>query len=383
MMNATTGELSILQIGHGRSRGQSWGGLDRVFYSLMQHFPDFGVRAKGLVIGTSPNGDPDILGASSESMGLVRRLTALRHRYDEATQQTAFDLTASHFALHTLPVLDRLLSTPLVTHFHGPWALEGQAEGAGRSFTAVRWGLEKLVYQSSNRFIVLSEAFRNTLASEYGVPDTKIDVVPGGVDVRRFAVSSSKSESRQMLGWPLDRPIILSVRRLVRRVGLENLIAAMPHVRSKFPDVQLLIAGIGPLAAKLNAQIAANNLEQNVQLLGFVPDEHLPIAYRAADVSVVPTRSLEGFGLVAVESLAAGTPVLVTPVGGLPEVVRDLSTDLIMAGDSPLAIQDHLVNALSGAITLPDTETCRTFAAQRYDWPVIARQVKAVYEKVL
>jgi len=383
MTNAAMGELSLLQIGHGWSPGHPWGGLDRVFYSLMHHFPETGVRAKGLVIGTCPNGNPDVIGAASQATSLVGRLTALRHRHEEATQQTAFDLTASHFALYTLPVLDRLRSTPLVTHFHGPWALEGQEEGAGRSLTAVRWGLEKLVYRSSNRFIVLSEAFRDTLSCKYGVPGTKIDIVPGGVDVGRFAVSSSKTECREMLGWPLDRPIILSVRRLVRRVGLENLITAISSVRSRIPDVQLLIAGKGPLAAELEAQIEAHGLEQHVRLLGFVPDDHLPIAYRAADISVVPTRSLEGFGLVAVESLAAGTPVLVTPVGGLPEVVRDLSRDLIMAGDAPPEIQDHLVAALDGSLRLPDTEACRAFAAERYDWTVIARQVKDVYEKVL
>jgi glycosyltransferase involved in cell wall biosynthesis len=323
------------------------------------------------------------MGAASESDGLVRRLAAVRHRYKEATRQTTFDLTASHFALYALPLLDRLRSAPLVTHFHGPWALESEVEGASQFHLMMKRGVEKLVYGSSGRFIVLSEAFRNILSQEYGVPDDKIDIVPGGVDAQRFATPLSKSESREKLGWSLDRPIALSVRRLVRRVGLENLIAAMSHVRSKVPDVQLLIAGKGPLASELEARIAANDLEQHVRLLGFVPDAQLPVAYRAADVSVVPTRSLEGFGLVAVESLAAGTPVLVTPVGGLPEVVRDLSTDLIMTDGSPSAIQNHLVAALEGALKLPDSEACRAFAAEQYDWPVIAQQVKAVYEKML
>lgn len=383
MSNPRTGNLSLLQIGHGWDSKASGGGLDRVFYSLMHQFPKVGVRAKGLVIGTPSETTPNIIGAASKSDNILRRFAGLRRCHDEIRRGRTFDLTASHFALCTLPLLDRLRSTPLVTHFHGPWALEAQAEGADRVMTAVRWWIEKLVYRSSNRFIVLSEAFRDLLARRYGVPYERIDIVPGGVDVQRFAIPLSKSASRETLGWALDRPIVLSVRRLVRRVGLENLIAAMSYVRSKIPDVQLLIAGTGPLASKLEHQIAANSLEENARLIGFIPDVDLPAAYRAADLSIMPTRSLEGFGLVAVESLASGTPVLVTPVGGLPEVVSDLSPDLVMAGDSPRAIQDHLVAALNGDLSLPTARACRTFASEKYDWHVIAQRVKAVYENVI
>lgn len=383
MSDASSSDLSVLQIGHGWNPTESGSGLDRVFYSLMHHLPGVGVGTKGLVIGSFSQNDLDVIGAASESAGLIRRFAAVRSRFSEATSQTTFDMIASHFALYTLPLLDRIRSIPLVTHFHGPWALESRAEGSGRVVTALRWGMEKLVYQSTNHFIVLSEAFRDILSQRYGMPRERIDIVPGGVDAERFAVSLSKSESRMRLGWPTDRPIVLSVRRLVRRVGLENLIKAVAHVRSQIPDVLLLIAGKGPLAPELETQIASNDLSHHVRLLGFVPDDHLPTAYRAADVSVVPTRSLEGFGLVAVESLAAGTPVLVTPVGGLPEVVRDLSLDLIMKDGSVSAIQDHLIAALKGSLKLPTSESCRSFATERYDWPVVAQQVKDVYSKVL
>jgi len=93
--------------------------------------------------------------------------------------------------------------------------------------------------------------------------------------------------------------------------------------------------------------------------------------------------ALEGFGLIAVESLAAGTPVLVTPVGGLPEVVSDLSTNLVLPGSGAEDLADGLAQALTGELTLPDDEACQSFARTRYDWPVIAVRTRDVYAEVL
>ena len=98
---------------------------------------------------------------------------------------------------------------------------------------------------------------------------------------------------------------------------------------------------------------------------------------------VVPTVALEGFGLIAVESLAAGTPVLVTPVGGLPEVVRDLSGHMVMPDADLNTLSEYLVAVLNGSIRLPSSEACQEYARSRFDWPVIASQVRGVYEEVL
>jgi glycogen synthase len=106
-------------------------------------------------------------------------------------------------------------------------------------------------------------------------------------------------------------------------------VAAMALVRKRMPEALLLVAGEGPLTGVLRGQVQSLELTNNVQLLGFVRDQDLPTAYRAADLTIVPSMALEGFGLTVAESLAAGTPALVTPVGGLPEVVRDLSPGLV------------------------------------------------------
>ena len=130
------------------------------------------------------------------------------------------------------------------------------------------------------------------------------------------------------MGLPTDRPMVLTVRRLARRMGLQELVSAFAMVRQRVPDALLAIVGGGALRPALEAQIDGLGLTGSVRLLGRVEDAVLPTLFRAADLSVVPSSALEGFGLTSVEFARGGTPPLVTPVGGLPEVVRGLSESL-------------------------------------------------------
>jgi glycosyltransferase involved in cell wall biosynthesis len=166
-------------------------------------------------------------------------------------------------------------------------------------------------------------------------------------------------------------------------VGLENLVVAMGRVRKRVPEALLLVAGVGPLAEALWDRVKSLELANNVRLLGFVPDQDLPIAYRAANLTVVPSTALEGFGLPIVESLAAGTPPLVTPVGGSPEVVRDLSPELVLPATGAGPLSEGLVAALTGGLPLPSAEACQAYARARYDWPLIAARVRGVYSEAL
>jgi glycosyltransferase involved in cell wall biosynthesis len=166
-------------------------------------------------------------------------------------------------------------------------------------------------------------------------------------------------------------------------MGIENLIDGMQQVVAAVPDVLLLIGGSGPLRAAFQQRIEDSGLASNVRLLGRIPDEQLPAFYRAADVSIVPSVALEGFGLTAAESLACGTPVLVTPVGGLPEVVTALSPDLVLGGKDPAALANGLINVLRGDLRLPDRAACARYAHAHFDWPIVAHQVAAVYRSIL
>ncbi|MHC5833145.1 MAG: glycosyltransferase, partial [Nostoc sp.] len=93
------------------------------------------------------------------------------------------------------------------------------------------------------------------------------------------------------------------------------LLQALAIIKPRIPDVWLAIAGRGHIQAALQQQATELGLDDNVKFLGFLPDEQLPLAYQAAELTIMPSQSFEGFGLVIIESIACGTPVLCTPVG--------------------------------------------------------------------
>ncbi|WP_028203128.1 glycosyltransferase family 4 protein [Paraburkholderia nodosa] len=377
----TTQSIQSLQI------GMHWfperaGGLDRMYYSLVGALPGAGVRVRGVVAG-SPKVAEDsggaIHGFGSASRSLPFRLMDARRALRSEIRRHRPDVISSHFALYTFPGLDVTRGIPQVSHFQGPWADESFVEGAATLSQRIKHSLEQSVYERSSRLIVLSKAFGDILTRRYGISPERVRIVPGCVDTAHFDPACTTAEARLKLQLPQGRPIILAVRRLVRRMGLEDLIDAIKMVKQRHPDVLLLIAGRGRLESELQQRIDEAGLADNVKLLGFVPDAHLPSLYRAATLSVVPTVALEGFGLITVESLSAGTPVLVTPVGGLPEAVAGLSQDLVLPSTGADAIADGIDGALSGRIKLPDEEACKAYAREHFDNAVIAKRVAGVY----
>jgi len=369
--------LRTLQLGM-TAAAVAGGGVDRYYFSLLRAFPEVAVQADGLVVGdaSAANEAPGVRCYAPGEAGMLVRWRGLRAAVPPLLPRT--DVVVSHFSPVAFPVLDLIRRKPFVVHFHGPWALESAVEGAGRANVLAKRTLERIVYARGSRFIVLSQAFGTILEREYGVAARRIRIVPGGVDLARFDRLASREEARRALDLPTDRPIVLTVRRLVRAKGLENLIDAVDEIRRRIPDVLVVIVGTGPLAADLRARAEARGVGDRVRFAGFVAEADLPKAYRAADLMVVPTIALEGFGLVVVEALACGTPVLVTPIAGLPEVVRDLDPALILGGADAASLASGVAGALVGELPLPDADACAAYA-RRFDWRSIAQRVRDVY----
>jgi glycosyltransferase involved in cell wall biosynthesis len=373
--------MKVLQI------GLEWfpergGGLDRVFYDCIRHLPNAGIDVNGLVVGSenvwkTSNGRVSAFAHPNDS--LWKRWFEVYRHTQRLLDQNHYDIVVSHFALYVLPILPLLKGKELIIHFQGPWALESQIEGNKGLIIQTKKIIESLTYSRGNRFIVLSQAFQNLLHREYGVPLEQIFIIPPGVDDTYFLIKPTQAEAREQLGWSQDRFIILTVRRLVHRMGLESLIQAIDKVRLLHPEVLLMVAGKGPLVHTLQQQIDSLGLNENVKLLGFVPEENLKLAYRAANISIVPTVSLEGFGLIVIESLAAGTPVLGTPVDAIPETLMPLSENLVFEGTSSQQIANAIVEVLSGGRALPSAQECSEYAINNYSWPVIIQKVKKVY----
>ncbi len=319
-----------------------------------------------------------LLNLASSAQKLPQRLWQAKQSFKSRSHLT-FNVVNLHFALYSFPLLQVLpKDVPVIFNFHGPWSLESEWEGeSSRSAWFKRW-LEKRVYSRCDRFIVLSKAFGTILHDHYEVPWEKIHIIPGGVNTTRFQPTISAEAARSQLGLPQDRKILFTPRRLVNRMGLDRLISAMVDVKKVVPEAYLVIAGKGPLRESLEAQVQSLGLQNDVNFLGFVPDEDLPVAYQASDLMVMPSQGLEGFGLVLAESMACGTPAICTPIGGMPEVLSPLNPNLITNGTDSDAIAAKIIEMLTIPDALPSRDQCRQYAVAQFDWQNVAQQVRQV-----
>ena len=155
----------------------------------------------------------------------------------------------------------------------------------------------------------------------------------------------------------------------------------MRIVRDAYSSIVLKIAGKGPLRGELETTIARLGLDDCVELMGFVSEDDLVRCYQAADVTVLPTQSLEGFGTIISESLACGTPVIATPVGGMPEALEPLEPALITRSADSEDIAARMIGVLDATVPLPSNVACRTYAVERFDWRIICADVRSVFAR--
>jgi len=269
---------------------------------------------------------------------------------------------------------------PRVYWFISPWAAEWKVSNPGAHFvsrifnTSFRNRSEDLALQRSSAVFVESEFIRRELKAHHRkIPDKKVTLIPGAVDLSRFRPDGSREKNRERFGIG-PGPVALTVRRLVERMGIDLLIRAAAEV----PGLQVVIGGDGPLRAELEALAAS--LKVPAKFLGYVKEEDLPFLYRAADLFVLPTRALEGFGLVAIEAMACGTPAMGTPVGAIPEVLGPLK--LLFDDTTPQAIAGGIRRFLAeadGALG----ERCRAHVAAHYDWSKVIERVERVLVEVV
>jgi glycosyltransferase involved in cell wall biosynthesis len=361
---------------------QEPGGLEKYVYGMTQALLEAGDSVDLFVTGmpnfNRPNAGAYSIGQPGDP--LWRRMLTARRAFARSMREP-YDVINLHFAMNALPLIPFIKHrTPRVIHFHGPWAAESRAEGGGTLSVSIKAMLERFIYHRADRFIVLSTAFKEILAG-YGVERSNIFTIPMGIDCDFFVPAKDRRAVRAELGWPVDATVFFTARRLVQRVGLQELLLAAQLLRETQPHFVLKIAGKGPLAAELQERIVALGLAGCVELLGFVSEDNLRRAYAAADVTLLPSQSLEGFGTIISESLACGTPVIVTPVGGMPEAVAPLSADLITRSATPEHIAERMDAVLRGTLTLPDHDACRTYAIERFAWPVVVQRVRMVFEK--
>jgi glycosyltransferase involved in cell wall biosynthesis len=330
-----------------------------------------------------PVADPSFGGVATSRHDETLPLRLWRFARAAGESREGTPVVDAHFALYAFfpVVLGRLRRLPLVVHFQGPWADESLSSGASRWTAGIKRRVEKVVYRRAREVVVLSGAFKRILVERYGVAPWRVHVIPPGVDLDHFR-QGSMTAARAELGLPDPAWVVLSVRRLVARMGLDVLLRAWPLVSAGRNEVVLVIAGDGPDRASLQAMADDLGISGSVRFVGQVSEEELLRCYQAADVCVVPSVTLEGFGLVVLEALACGTPVVGTDAGGLPEALSGLAPTLVVPAGDASSLARRLGAALDGTIPLPTRRRCRDHAEQ-FSWDAAASRTIGVYERAV
>ncbi|WP_281881237.1 glycosyltransferase family 4 protein [Nocardia sputorum] len=348
--------------------GAAPGGLGRYFTDLHGALLD----VPGISLSAAAFGPPDRTVAGTRSWGPVGGSTLRRARTafcarDALDPGTVVD---RHFCLYGPVARDRRgRGLPLVVHFHGPWAAESRMHGQHPAAAFAKYLIERLRYVCADRFVVLSDHFRTVLCEDYRIASDRVEVIAPGVDLTRFRAAP----------FPASPPVVLCVRRLERRMGIDVLLRAWPGVLAEHPEARLVIVGTGSAEADLRRGAIEGGLDGSVEFTGRIPDQELAARYTSAALTVVPTVALEGFGLIALESLAAGRAPVVTRCGGLPDAVRGLDPSLIVPPGDPAALADRISAAISGC--RPTPEQCRAHA-ETFSWHAAAQRHAALYREL-
>ncbi|MBU4305740.1 MAG: glycosyltransferase family 4 protein [Candidatus Omnitrophica bacterium] len=242
--------------------------------------------------------------------------------------------------------------------------------------------VECMSLKAADRIIVLSNFSKRYIVDTYLHSSEKIILIPGGVDSSNFSPLLDKTILRNKLNLPDNKLILLTARRLVARMGLENLILAMPIISEEIPRIFLLILGDGFLKKELKRLISKEGLEEKVELLGFVDFKMISDYYQAADIFILPSEQDEWFGLVALEGLSSGLPVLSTPTGGSLEILSRFDESLIFAGTSPRDIAQGIISFVKRTNDLAEFgKKCRQFILENYSWERVAGEIELLYNK--
>jgi len=241
---------------------------------------------------------------------------------------------------------------------------------------------ERLVAHEVDRVICASQGEKEMIGSLYGVPSQRITVVPCGVDTDVFR-PLDKAAMRRKLGLGAKEQIVLFVGRIEPLKGIDVLLRAVSHLDGHFRV--LVIGGDGKDGARkseLAALAAELRIADKVTFLDAVPHESLPTYYNAADICVVPSY-YESFGLVAVEAMACGVPVIASRVGGLKETVKDGQTGYLVPWLCPEPFAERLELLLNNEPMRLSLGRGARAAAERYHWSEVAARVEDVYHDLV
>jgi len=322
---------------------------------------------------------------SIPSKSAVRIMSSLfkkpQQLYRNFIKEGSFCVSVCHqpFTCISLLLSGKLTNIPMIYVFHSPSHQEYLLSDDNKTYwwklimAHIRKMIEGYCLKRAQKIIVLSKYMKRKAIQVHRISKDLIVVNPGGVDLDRFKPPQDRNRIKTELDYSVGKVHLLTVRNLEPRMGIDNLLKGFYLLKEKNIPVQLIIAGEGPEKEKIRKIVKEYGLITDVTLTGFVPPDKLAQYYGAADFFVLPTRDLEGFGLVTPESMACGTPVLGTPVGGTKEILEKFDPQFLFDDTTPQAMAHGIRKVIDEYLKEEDKYNqlrtqCREFVAQHYSW---------------
>ncbi len=209
--------------------------------------------------------------------------------------------------------------------------------------------------------------------------------IPNGVDTEVFAPPASASVKEtccRALGLN-HGPVVICARRFVQKCGVQCLVEALPELVAAVPEATVLFVGSGPMEAELRARVAQLGVQSNVRFLGPISNDRMPDVYRAGDVAVFPSL-VEAVSIAALEAMSTALPLVATRVGGLPQIVHDQETGLLVDAGEVEQLAGACIRLLRDSAWARQLgANARALARSQYDWLQIARRTVEAYESAL
>ncbi len=326
--------------------------------------------------------DPTFPAFDRECLRVRRRLTWYNPLswVIEGLQTDAALLHAQWWSLPLAPVYAciclffKLRGKPVVFTVHNVMAHEGT-----KSYTLI----SRLLFKLGDHFIVHTEANRQTMVSQYGVPPGRISIIPHGSLDFQVRGAAERDAIRGELGFSADHKVVLFFGAIRPYKGLETAITAFAAAAKAVPEARLLIAGKPwePWTA-YRSQIEALMLaERVVTHLDYIPANEVHRYFGAADLVVLPYRNFDSQSGVGSTAVAFRKPMIVSDVGGLPELVRD--PRCVVAPGDPEALSRAMISCLEDPLLLESLAQQTETVAGEIGWAAIAERTCALYRRLL
>ncbi len=239
----------------------------------------------------------------------------------------------------------------------------------------------KETLKEADKIITVSNATKDYVLS-LGAKPEKIKVLHNGVDLVHFRpLTGKREEMRRKLGISQSSIVVLTVRRLVYKNGIDTLIEGANIAVRKNPKITFLVVGKGPDLNNVQMRIRQLGIENNFRLTGFVKDEDLPFYYNAADFFVLPSKSGEGLPLVALEAMACGLPVIATNVGGISEILMEDYGKLVPS-NQPEQLAKAILEFSNIDFSSRKLEL-RAVMEEKYSWDKNVETLIGIYEELI